>query len=568
MKDLLKKPQTPLVILALIVVAYAIVTFTNLGDLHAPQTFVSTTASQRIVLDLGDNYDISRINLYVGIGDARYTFEDSYDGATWHSISTTYDEKGNSTNEATIKADYANFFAWHVARVDTSGRYLRVTAWEADAMLGEVAVYGPDGQIPIVSSTQPEVADEQQYAQRSKTDKNSTYFDEIYHARTAYEILHEIPIYETTHPPLGKLLISIGIWIFGMVPFGWRFMGALAGVIMLPVLYLIAKKLFNDAYIALLATGLLALDFMHFSLTRISTIDSYPVLFILLTFLFLIDYIKRTLSPEFDFWSRVKPLLWSGIFFGLGCASKWITLYAAFGILALIILTWVRSGGKRASVTSKEIMKHFYVCCVTFIVIPAIVYFMAYIPQMRYSLNNESPIKYVVQSQKYMYKYHSALVAEHAFSSPASTWPLIKRPLWAYMDEEASAYGNVGSIVIMGNPAIWWLGSLAMLALLIWALYKRSFVSAFIGIGFLTQYVVWLSVSRILFIYHFFASVPFIILALCFWLKRAPRWASWSMLGVSALLFVAFYPVLSGHVVSLDYAEKLVWFKSWILFAR
>lgn len=66
---------------------------------------------------------------------------------------------------------------------------------------------------------------------------NSTYFDEIYHPRTAYEQLHYDEFdsaYEWTHPPLGKTLMMIGIELFGMTPFGWRFMGTLMGVIMLP----------------------------------------------------------------------------------------------------------------------------------------------------------------------------------------------------------------------------------------------------------------------------------------------------------------------------------------------
>lgn len=35
---------------------------------------------------------------------------------------------------------------------------------------------------------------------------NGTYFDEIYHARTAYEMREGMSIYEWTHPPLGKYL--------------------------------------------------------------------------------------------------------------------------------------------------------------------------------------------------------------------------------------------------------------------------------------------------------------------------------------------------------------------------
>lgn len=44
-------------------------------------------------------------------------------------------------------------------------------------------------------------------------------------------------------PPLGKVLIAFSISIFGMTPFGWRFAGALAGVLMLPGMYLLGKLL-------------------------------------------------------------------------------------------------------------------------------------------------------------------------------------------------------------------------------------------------------------------------------------------------------------------------------------
>jgi predicted membrane-bound dolichyl-phosphate-mannose-protein mannosyltransferase len=43
---------------------------------------------------------------------------------------------------------------------------------------------------------------------------NSSYFDEIYHPRTAYENIHRMEPYETTHPPLGKAIMTIGIFLF------------------------------------------------------------------------------------------------------------------------------------------------------------------------------------------------------------------------------------------------------------------------------------------------------------------------------------------------------------------
>ena len=46
--------------------------------------------------------------------------------------------------------------------------------------------------------------------------RNSTYFDEIYHARTAYEFLHGLPTYETTHPPLGKVILRVAPYTLGV----------------------------------------------------------------------------------------------------------------------------------------------------------------------------------------------------------------------------------------------------------------------------------------------------------------------------------------------------------------
>ena len=68
--------------------------------------------------------------------------------------------------------------------------------------------------------------DEQQLIPQNPSQLNSTYFDEIYHARTAWEHKNGMSPYEVTHPPLGKIIIMLGISLFGMTPFGWRVAGA------------------------------------------------------------------------------------------------------------------------------------------------------------------------------------------------------------------------------------------------------------------------------------------------------------------------------------------------------
>jgi predicted membrane-bound mannosyltransferase len=78
------------------------------------------------------------------------------------------------------------------------------------------------------------------------------------HARTAYEHIRGIYPYEITHPPLGKLILGLGIRLFGMTPFGWRFMGTLFGVLMLPILYCFLKNLFGKTAVSVCGTLLFA----------------------------------------------------------------------------------------------------------------------------------------------------------------------------------------------------------------------------------------------------------------------------------------------------------------------
>lgn len=89
----------------------------------------------------------------------------------------------------------------------------------------------------------PALFDEQELYEDGITYQDQTIFDEIYHGRTAYEFLHGLPIYENTHPPLGKTLISVGIAVFGMNPFGWRFMCVVFGSLMMPFIYLFGLRL-------------------------------------------------------------------------------------------------------------------------------------------------------------------------------------------------------------------------------------------------------------------------------------------------------------------------------------
>ncbi|MNV33084.1 putative dolichyl-phosphate-mannose--protein mannosyltransferase [compost metagenome] len=147
----------------------------------------------------------------------------------------------------------------------------------------------------------------------------------------------------------------------------------------------------------------------------------------------------------------------------------------------------------------------------------------------------------------------------------------MKRPVWFFSGSEGLPQGQVSSIVTMGNPLIWWTGIFAMLATL-WITLKRKDKTLYmIWIAFFSQYVPWMLVPRETFIYHYFAMVPFMILGIVYIMKlldsKYPeaRYVSYVYVAVALLLFVAFYPVLSGMQVSGNYVKDMLrWFPSWV----
>jgi hypothetical protein len=118
----------------------------------------------------------------------------------------------------------------------------------------------------------------------------------------------------------------------------------------------------------------------------------------------------------------------------------------------------------------------------------------------------------LVQLTQQMYDYHNNLTAGHAASSPWWAWPLDLKPVWFY--QEGLAGGTTAAIYDAGNLVIWWLGIPAM-AFVAWQAYaRRSLALALILVAFLCQWVAWARIDRAAFQYHYYTSLPFVIMAL------------------------------------------------------
>ncbi len=531
-------------LMAGISLAYALVAFWNLGNTRSPESFVNM-ADRSVTVELGQGSAAS-LMLFPGVGIGEYSIEYAPDGEDFQPLTI-------------VTQSHSEVLKWQQISLEQSisGGSLRITG-SGNVWLGEVVALDGAGETLPLTSEEAALTDEQATCPQEQTFMNSSYFDEIYHARTAWEHLNGVYPYEITHPPLGKIIISWGIALFGMTPFGWRFSGTFFGVLMLPLLYVFLKKLFGGRTVPTAGTLVFAADFMHFVQTRIATIDTYAVFFILLMYLFMYLFFTE---------HRLRYLALSGLFFGLGAASKWTCLYAGAGLAVIWAWYWL----KNAHLGLKAFLKNCSFCLVFFTFLPCCIYYLAYIPYGRacgYRLFSAEYLKMVLDNQNYMFHYHSGVVATHPYSSRWYQWILDIRPILYYLQYLPD--GMRSSFGAFVNPALCWGGFIALFALLFLVIARRDETAAFILLGYLAQLVPWMFVSRLTFEYHYFPCTVFLVLAMGYVFSifcqngRYGRRYVWGFALGSLALFALFYPALSGAPVDNALATRLLgWLPSW-----
>ena len=529
--------------------------FAGLGVRMAPRTYWSIArAGETALADAGAVTAVERISCWVGLGEGAVAVELSADGAAW-------------TRAGLVEqADAFGFMEWRVLAVSSAARYLRLVAMRPGLEIGEVGAFGPDGARITLSGVEGpgEPFDEQGIPVRTPSARTGMYFDETYFARSAWEQLRGLPPTETSHPPLGRTLVSLGVAIWGMNPWGWRFMGAVAGTLSVAVLYLVAQRLFARTSWALLASVLFCFDFLRFAQSRMATVDVFVLLFTLLAFWLVLEH-ERGARP----WPW---LLAAGIALGAAVAVKWNAAYPAIGVAVLAAAAEVRRiravpPPARAAAAASAAGRGL-VCIV---LVPLAVYLAAWLPDM---LAQGMSAADLVARHAAMYLYHAAIAETRWYASAWWQWPLDIRPIWLYQGTVDVPAGRIVSIVTMGNPAVWWPGLATVPVLAAAAILRRDRASAWILIGLASAWLPWaLTARKLTFIYHFLPATPFLALGLarCLALlvRRFPRARPVPIaIGAAAVAaFALFLPLLAGMPVPRGYAEALRWLSTWIFFA-
>jgi dolichyl-phosphate-mannose-protein mannosyltransferase len=589
-------------------VFFSIATY-NVGSTQYPTTNWQSTQKENFYINIGSTQQVANVYFFVHSGNATVTISTGSPG-NWNKVGqivlqpagTDYSVFQNLTVNSNTQ-----FLSFDVQPISYNSNPMFANLGipnpsdQTDSPFIQVAEIGLESQshqqIPITAitgenTTDPtliRLVDEQNSLQIPPTYMSKMYFDEVYFARSAENYLnHQIPN-ERTHPPLGKLIQASGIAVFGATPFGWRIMGVIFATLMIPLMYLLGKKLFGTWIGGFSAAFLLAFDFMHFTMARIGTADTYVVFFALVSQLFFLIYFANVVKNGWKV--SVLPLFLAVLFFAFGFSTKWFTIFGALGMVALLVAVRFRDVVKlKARLSDKYVALFDYpvFLFLGFIGLSAVIYFVTYIPDM---LAGDS-FSTILNLQNSMLSFHSSASIVDASSAPWWSWPFMFRldgvnvPRWfdiTYLPNNVDS-----TITVLGNPAVWWIGFAAVIALTGVVIYKSGIVQGlrsksvhkrfnikqadlpivFIVVVFFFSWLPYIIISRATYIYHFYLSVPLLCLAATFfinkyWNKPIGKVAAIAFFASVVILFIAFYPVISGMPVSNQYIHNLKWFKSW-----
>jgi dolichyl-phosphate-mannose-protein mannosyltransferase len=550
-----KRDLLTLTVLSL--VFFSIATW-NLGRTQTPVTTWQSTDTKKFYVDLGRFENVKSVYFLVKVGSANIR------------VYTGSPENWTYVETFEIKSSY---YRWKSFNINNGTQYLRFDFRQYSIELVELAVLNLDYQLIEIDDVVGETAsdpnlfkliDEQELVQCPPTYMVDSYFDEVYYVRTAETYLNLQRPYSWSHPPLGKLILTSGIALFGYNPFGWRLMGVIFATLLIPVIYVVGKELFGTWIGAFASAFLLTFDFMNFTMGRMATADMYVAFFSLTSQLFFLLYIKNVLKNGWK--TSTVPLFLAVLFFAFGFSTKWTVLFGFSGQLAMLLALRLRDVVKLKDGLSSKIKLFFsrpFFAVLCFVGVAVCIYFLAFVPSM---LTGRS-LTDVFDLQWSMLSYHSKLVSTHPFASDWWTWPLILKPIWLAVSRLPN--NMVSTIVAMGNPAVWWTGFMFVILNVEHALKRRNFPSIFLSVLFFFQWLPFALISRTTYLYHFYSCVPLLCLTTAYfvnkcWNTKHGKIITLAYFALVVVLFVLFYPAISGMPASTSWINSLKWLKSWV----
>ncbi len=440
---------------------------------------------------------------------------------------------------------------------------------------------------------------------------NTLVFDEVYFAQFGHNYLTRTPFFDA-HPPLGKYLIAVGIWLQGFNSWGYRWMNALTGSFIPIIVVGLGVQLTRRYSFALLAGALTVLDGLLLVESRYGLINVYLLAFGLLAhWLTLMSVSQRG-------WKHWAVLTLAGLSFGAAAAVKWTGLGFLLGLYLFWAIGQFYRLGQNSAQASSEIplekvlrLSFFFKLFIFIPVVGAALYSLLWIPHLL-----QNPEFGFIEVHQQMFGYHKRVGSGpsiHPYCSSLITWPLMIRPV-SYFYQLASSLQEVMpmtgpplafdkakyiySVYAMGNPPLWWATTVAIALVIgktLWQIAKmgwqkvktssqsarpfkpvqfrpeRHYLPLYLTTNYAAHLLPWLSISRCAFLYHYMPAYLFGSLALAWvlsiWLpskNSALRILSLVVIALSMLGFLFWLPFYLGLPISPREWQWHTWFSSWI----
>ncbi|GHG23836.1 phospholipid carrier-dependent glycosyltransferase [Streptomyces zaomyceticus] len=367
------------------------------------------------------------------------------------------------------------------------------------------------------------------------------------------------------HPPMGKWMIGLGEKMFGFEPFGWRFMVALLGTLSVLMLCRIGRRLFRSTFLGCLAGLLLAVDGLHFVMSRTALLDQVLMFFVLAAFGCLVLDRDRTrkrlagalpedeegvLRPDAEIAESLR-LGWrpwriaAGVMLGLAAATKWNGLYVMVGFGLMTVLWDV--GGRRTAgavrpylaVIKKDLVPAF-VSVVPVAIATYLVTWTGWIVSDKGYFRNWAAdqdkldgggtwgwlpqwLRSLWHYESEVYSFHVGLTSPHTYESNPWSWIVLGRPVSYFY--ESPAPGTAGcpasakekcaaEVLALGTPLLWWAACIAILYVLWRWAFRRDWRAGAIACGIAAGWAPWfLYQERTIFLFYAVVFVPFLCLA-------------------------------------------------------
>ncbi len=460
-------------------------------------------------------------------------------------------------------------------------------------------------------------------------------FDEVYYAIEAREMLKHWVEFDVkvengietelntpryvVHPPLGKWCIAIGEKIFGYNEFGWRIAAAVFGVASILIMILAARRLFRSTLLGCAAGLLMALDGLHFVLSRAALLDIFLMTFLVAAFACLVyDRDRRRAKwlaalesgldpnrrgragrPKLGFpWWRLS----AAVLTGCAGAVKWSALWYLAAFLLLMVLWEVgtrRSAGVRVPWSDTIVTQTGWV--VGFVAIAVGVYLLSWsgwfltdTGYFRHWLadngHRELPVIGALQNLWHYhvtaYDFHVGLTSKHKYQSWPWQWLLLGRPVSFYYSNAGPCGGSscASEVLLLGTPLLWW-SFLPALGAMTWiGIARRDWRALAIGIGVAAGIVPWFWNEighRTMFYFYALPAEPFLVLAVVYVLgaiigpcpapgeSRDRRVIGAAVAGAYMLIIAAcfayFYPIYTGgHLTYSQWLARMWLGNRWI----